>query len=75
MRRYTLWRGSASGDTDEPLLEDEPMFLTHRNAFNRARALAKNLVIGWDKAILVRLIRLGCDTCIEWVFTPEELYS
>lgn len=68
MRRYTLWTGYVDEGKEAILLEDEPLFLTKRNAFKRAKELAKDLAIGWDKAILVRLVVLGSALCKEWVF-------
>lgn len=70
---YTLWKGYEDiNKSDEAiLLDSEPIFHTKHRAFKRAHELAKNLVYGWDQAILVRKIRTDTDVCTEWVFAAE----
>lgn len=69
---YTLWKGKKNEEDDALLLESEPFFKIKRNAFKRAHKLVNQLPIGWDYVILVRKIKLGEDTCLEWVFERED---
>ena len=71
MKRYTLWKGTASGKGEAILLIDEPLYKTKIFAFKRAKKLSLNLAKGWDNAILVRLVTLGSDLCREWVFPSD----
>ena len=66
---YIIWKGH-NGEDKAILLEDEPVFITRRNAFRRAKHLADQLPPGCEFYLLVRRVSLYDDTCLEWKFEP-----
>ena len=66
---YTIWFKEPQAE-NATLLMDEPLFLTKRNSFKRARDLASRPEYN-GCIILVRKVSYDSPYCLEWEFDTQ----